>query len=130
MYSTADATQLVATKTQTAQYDVDQGVRRIPTIQSVPYLDVVSAVNDTGAKLRLFCVNRNLTDEIRATIRLAGFKAASARGQQLTAPDLYSINDDAQPEAIVPTPVNVSVGAGEFRHTFPPRSVTVIELSR
>jgi alpha-N-arabinofuranosidase len=130
MYSTADATKLVATKAQTAQYDVDQGVRRIPAIHSVPYLDVVSAVNDAGAKLTLFCVNRNPRDEIRAAIRLAGFKATSARGQQLTAPELYSINDDAQPEAIVPTAVNVSVGAGEFRHTFPPRSVTVIELSR
>jgi alpha-N-arabinofuranosidase len=130
MYSTADATRLVETKVQTAQYDIDQGVRRIPTIHSVPYLDVVSALNDAGTKLTLFCVNRNLIEEIRATVRASGFNAASARGQQLTAPELYAINDDAQPEAIVPAPVNVSLGAGEFRHAFPPRSVTVIELSR
>ena len=29
-----------------------------------------------------------------------------------------------------PALVKVSLGAGEFRHAFPPRSVTVIELSR
>jgi alpha-N-arabinofuranosidase len=51
MYSTADAAKLVDTKVQTGQYDVEQGVRRIPTIRSVPYLDVVSALNDAGTKL-------------------------------------------------------------------------------
>jgi alpha-N-arabinofuranosidase len=130
MYSTADAARLVDTKVQTGQYDVEQGVRRIPAIHSVPYLDVVSALNDAGTKLTLFCVNRALAEEIRATVRLSGFTPASARGQQLTAPDLYAANDDAQPEAIVPAAVNVNVGGGELRHTFPPRSVTVIELSR
>jgi hypothetical protein len=79
---------LIDTQVRTATYDVDQGVRRIPAIHSVPYLDVVSALNDAGTKLTLFCVNRHLIDEIRATVRLAGFKAASARGQQLTAPEL------------------------------------------
>ena len=130
MYSTADAARLVDTKVQTGQYDVEQGVRRIPAIHSVPYLDVVSALNDAGTKLTVFCVNRALAEEIPATVRLSGFTPASARGQQLTAPDLYAANDDAQPEAVVPAAVNVNVRAGEFRHTFPPRSVTVIELSR
>jgi len=130
MYSTADASKLVNTKVQTEQYDVEQGVRRIPTIRSVPYLDVVSALNDAGTRLTLFCVNRSLTEEIRATVRLSGFTPASARGQQLTAPDLYGVNDDAQPDAIVPAAADVNVKAGEFRHTFPPRSVTVIELRR
>ena len=130
MYSTADAARLVDTKVQTGQYDVEQGVRRIPAIHSVPYLDVVSALNDAGTRLTLFCVNRSLAEEIPAAVRLSGFTPASARGQQLTAPDLYAANDDAQPEAVVPAAVNVNVRAGEFRHTFPPRSVTVIELSR
>ena len=130
MYATADATRLVDTQVQTPEYDVDQGVRRIPAIHSVPYLDVVSALNDAGTKLTLFCVNRSLGEEIRATVRLSGFTAASVRGQQLTGPDLYGVNDDAQPEAIVPQAANVNAAAGEFRHAFPPRSVTVIELSR
>jgi alpha-N-arabinofuranosidase len=130
MYSTADAARLVETKVRTGQYDVGQGVRRLPSIPSVPYLDVVSALNDAGTKLTLFCVNRSLTEEIRAAVRLSGFAPASARGEQLTAPGLYAVNDDAQPEAIVPAAAQVNVKAGEFRHAFPPGSVTVIELSR
>ena len=130
MYSTADAARMVETKVETAQYDVEQGVRRIPTIRSVPYLDVVSAVNDAGTKLTLFCVNRSLSEEIRAVVRISGFTPVSARGRQLTAPDLYAVNDDAQLQAIVPTEVAVNLRPPDFRHTFPPRSVTVIELSR
>ena len=130
MYSTADAARLVETKVETAQYDVEQGVRRIPAIPSVPYLDVVSALNDAGTKLTLFCVNRSLSGEIPAAVRLSGFTASSARARVLTAPDLYAVNDDAQPEAVVPAEVKVNVTAAEFRHSFPPRSVTVIELRR
>jgi len=130
MYSTAEGSRLVETTVQTGQYDVEQGVRRIPTIPSVPYLDVVAALNDAGTKLTLYCVNRNLTEEARATVRVSGFVVASARGQQLTASDLYAVNDDAQPEAVVPARATVNAQGGQFRHTFPARSVTVIELRR
>ncbi|HEY2015596.1 MAG TPA: alpha-L-arabinofuranosidase C-terminal domain-containing protein [Bryobacteraceae bacterium] len=130
MYSTADATKLLDTKVATTQYDVDQGVRRIPTIHGVPYLDVVAALNDAGTKLTIFSVNRSLENAIPATLKLSGFTPVSARGQQLTAAELYAVNDDAQPEAIAPQPVNVDAQGGEFHHTFPPRSVTVIELSK
>ena len=54
----------------------------------------------------------------------------SARAQQLTAADLYARNDDQEPEAVVPAAAHVDAASGEFRHTFPARSVTVIELSR
>ena len=102
----------------------------IPTIHSVPYMDVVSVLNDAGTKLTLFCVNRAQTEEIRATVRLSGFTPSSARGQQLTDPDLYAVNDDAQPDAIVLAAANVDARAGEFRHTFSHRSVSVSELNR
>ena len=130
MYSTADASRLVDARVNGEQYDVDQGVRRIPTIHGVPYLDVTAALNAAGDKLTLFCINRNLSREIRATVRLSGFAAASARGQQLAAQDLYAVNDDAKPGAVVPAAVTVDAKGGEFRHTFPARSITVIELTR
>ena len=85
MYSTAEGTRLVESRTKVEQYDVEEGVRRIPNIQGVPYLDVVSALNDAGDKLTLFCVNRHLARDIHAAVRLTGFAAASARGSQLTA---------------------------------------------
>jgi len=130
MYSTADATRLVETNLKGEQYDVAQGVRRIPDIPSVPYLDVAAALNEAGDKLTLFCVNRSLNREIPARLRLSGFEATSARGQELTAADLYSFNDDANPDAVTPKALRLSAKGGEFRHAFPARSVTVIELRR
>jgi hypothetical protein len=39
-------------------------------------------------------------------------------------------NSDAEPEAIVPAPLQLTVNGGVFQHAFSPASVTVIELSR
>jgi alpha-N-arabinofuranosidase len=130
MYSNADATRLVETRTKGPQYDVEQGVKRLPAIRSVPYLDVVAVLNDAGSRLTLFCVNRGLSREIEADIRIAGFAPASARAQRLAAADLYAANDDAQPDAVKPVPVGIRTAASGFRHVFPAKSVTVIELSR
>jgi alpha-N-arabinofuranosidase len=130
MYSTADATRLVETRVKGEEYDVAEGVRRIPDIRSVPYLDVAAALNEAGDKLTLFCVNRGLSGEIRATLRLSGFEVSSARGQELTASNLYSFNDDANPDAVTPKALRLGAVGGEFQHAFPAKSVTVIELSR
>jgi alpha-L-arabinofuranosidase len=109
---------------------VDEGVRRLPTIHGVPYLDVVAALNDEGSKLTLFCVNRHLTRDLPASVQLSGFTAAKARAQQLTAASLYAANDDVRPDAIVPTDLNLRIQGTKFEYVFPSRSVTVIELTR
>ena len=129
MYSTADATRLVRSQVSVELYDIDEGVRRIPAIHSVPYLDVVAALNQDGSKLTLFCVNRHLTSEVRANARISGFMPSTARAQQLSG-DLYAVNDDANPDAIVPKPVSVQLEAGRFGYAFPSKSITVIELTR
>jgi alpha-N-arabinofuranosidase len=129
MYSTADATRLVESRAKSEEYDVDEGVRRIPSIHSVPYLDVVAALNDAGDKLTLFCVNRHLTRELRASVRWSGFAARSARAQQLTSTELYARNDEERPESIVPASVNVTVQGNVLEHVFPRMSVTVLELT-
>ncbi len=130
MYSTADATKQVEARVQGPEYDVDEGVRRLPSIHSVPYLDVVAALNDAGTKLTLFCVNRHLSAAIDGTIRLSGFRPTAASGRQLTASDLYAKNDDARPENVIPAAVKVDATGPEFRHRFPASSVTVIEMTR
>lgn len=64
-----------------------------------------------GDELTLFYVNRYLTQEIRATLRLSCSATTSVRGQEL-AGDLYAGNDDASPEAIVPRAPNERHGRG------------------
>jgi alpha-L-arabinofuranosidase len=48
----------------------------------------------------------------------------------LTAPDLYTVNDADAPEAVVPSAISIEVRGAELHHTFPARSVTVIELAK
>jgi alpha-L-arabinofuranosidase len=112
------------------RYDVDEGVRRIPTIHGVPYLDVVSALNDAGDVLTLFCVNRDLSRDISSTVTLSGFAARSGRAWQIASASIYETNDEVRPEAIVPIEGSVPISGSAFEHTFPKMSVTVIEFRR
>jgi alpha-N-arabinofuranosidase len=131
MYSTSGGARLVETRVKGETYDVEQGVRRIPNIQAVPYLDVTAALNNAGDELTLYCVNRHLTSDLRASVKLSGFAASTGRGSQLTAADIYAGNNEEHPEAVVPVRVELtSVGAAGFEHVFPRSSVTVIELDR
>ena len=129
-YSNRDATKLLETNVSVDRYDVDEGVRRIPTIHGVPYLDVVSTLNDAGDVLTLFCVNRDLSRDILSTVRLGGFPAGSGRAWQITAGSIYEVNDEVRPEAIMPVEASFTVSGPTFEHTFPRASVTVIELRR
>ena len=130
MYSNADAAKLVSTNVNVEHYDVDEGVRRIPTIHDVPYLDVVATLNEKGDRLTLFCVNRHLTRDIPASVRVAGFAPGTVRGEQLTATSLYAGNDETQPHAVWPVELNLAAQGGALHHTFPRSSITVIELTK
>src|SRR3984893_1812240 len=93
MYSTADVSRPVAVRTDGESYNVEQGSNRLPTIADVPYLDVVATLNESGATLTLFCVNRDLTRDIPATIQIAGFRPGSvAHASSLYAASIYEKN--------------------------------------
>ena len=130
MYSNADATRLVETQSDGEKYDVDQGSTRLPKIADVPYLDVVAALNSSGNKLTLFCVNRHLTRDLETKINLAGFRPKSATAQSIFAGSIYEKNDEVEPEHIHPQETSIPVASPELRYTFRHESVTVIELLR
>jgi alpha-L-arabinofuranosidase len=130
MYSNADVAKLVETQSDGPTYDVDQGSTRLPTIAGVPYLDVVAAMNGSGNKLTLFCVNRHLTRDLETRINLAGFRATNGTARSIFADSIYEKNDETEPEHIHPRATPLSVGPAEFKYTFRHESVTVIELGR
>ena len=130
MYSNADAAKLVSTNVNVEHYDVDEGVRRIPTIHDVPYLDVVATLNEKGDRLTLFCVNRHLTRDIPASVRLTGFAPGTVRAEQLTATSLYAGNDETQPHAVWPVELSLAAQGDALHHTFPRSSITVIEVTK
>ncbi len=131
MYSNADAVTPVETHTDVETYDIHEGNNRLPEIERVPYLDVVSALNHDGDKLTLFCVNRHLNRDFAARIRVKGFAPdRSARVQTLSGSSVYAVNDEMRPEAVHPVESAMNVSGPEFAYTFPHASLTVIELGR
>ncbi len=131
MYSTADAVQPVATETTVERYSITQGNNRIPEIPEVPYLDVVSALDETGGKLVLFCVNRHLNRDIGATIRLNGFvPRGQGKALTLSAWSIYQANDELRPETVKPVESALAAPSAEFEYTFPHASVVRIDLHK
>jgi alpha-N-arabinofuranosidase len=130
MYSNADITRLVETQTSGQKYDVDGGSTRLPQIADVPYLDVVAALNGSGNRLTLFCVNRHLTRDIRTKIDIIGFRPVDATANLIFAGSIYEKNDETDPEHIHPRATSLPMNSPEFTYTFRHASVTVIELER
>ena len=130
MYSNAEVARLVETQNNGEKYDVEQGSTRLPAIPNLPYLDVVAAINGSGNKLTLFCVNRHLTRDIETRINLSGFRPAHSTARSLFANSIYEKNDETEPEHIHPLITSLSVESAELKYTFRHESVTVIELGR
>jgi alpha-N-arabinofuranosidase len=128
MYANADVANLLETNVDVAAYDVKDGSPRAPSVNGVPYLDVVGVGNASGDAITIFAVNRSLDRDISASIMLDGFTVHSASGQLLSAADIYVGNDDANPEAVVPKEFHEPASGSAFLHTFPKASVTMIEL--
>jgi alpha-N-arabinofuranosidase len=131
LYASADIAKLVAVTVNAGSYSVAQGVKRLPEIASVPYLDVVAALSQDGTTLTLFCVNRSLDKDISTNIRLHDFaSAATAAVHTLNAPALTDANDETTPDHIHPDESVETVAASGWSHTFRHASVTVISLRR
>jgi alpha-N-arabinofuranosidase len=131
MYATADAAKRVSITANSGTYSVAQGVDRLPEIDSVPYLDVVAAVNQDGTKLTLFCVNRSLNTDISTSIRLEHFAAGrSAKVQVLSSESISDANDETNPTSVEPVESTEAVKPAGWSHVFPHASVSVISVER
>jgi alpha-N-arabinofuranosidase len=131
MYSSAQPEEAVEVNTNSPQYDVHHGVTRLPEIPNVPYLDLVAVTDKDAKHLTLFCVNRHLTQDIKATIAITGFTPDSkAAVEELSAPSIYEENDETRPEHIVPVKSSVDVRGSKFEYTFRHEGVTRIDLTK
>ena len=131
MYAGADATKPVAVDVDSGTYAVHNGVSRLPEIADVPYLDVVAALNDSGGTMTLFVVNRNLTRDLETDIHLNGFRAAPlAKVETLESGSLFDVNNEMDPENVVPAESSAKTTGDRVHYTFPHESVTVITLKK
>jgi alpha-N-arabinofuranosidase len=131
MYSNSNAVTPVAATTNSQTYNIRKGEKRLPSIDNVPYLDVVPALNTNGDKLTLFCVNRDLTRDLRTNVVVTGFSPkSSASVQSVYGDNILDKNDETQPEHLRAHEITIQVGANGFTYEFRHESVTVIELQR
>ena len=130
MYSNSGIAHLVSTTTQGPTYDVHEGIERIPEVPNVPYLDVVTAMNDANDTVTLFCVNRDLSRDLSASISIRGFVPSKATAQALYSSSIYDQNDEVHPEAVRPRTEALGINSPLFSYIFRHESVTVIQLKR
>lgn len=131
MYATAHATLPVQVQAQSGEYSVQHGVTRLPDIAKVPYLDVFAALTPSRDRLVLFCVNRSLSTDIPANIRIQGFTAAGdAAVQTLRSHSISDVNDADEPNRVTPVQTEEKTEGDHLRHIFPYESVTVLTFRR
>lgn len=128
-YATARPHTLLAVDVNSPTYTVSKGINRLPQIADVPYLDVVAAESEDGAKLLLFCVNRHLTRAIPARLDLSAFHvtAGPAKVTTIAGEDILTENDEEDPQRVLPVTRSVQLKA-DGSYSFPNASVTVIEV--
>jgi alpha-L-arabinofuranosidase len=128
-YAEAAPQRMLAVDSDGPTYSVEHGVNRVPEIHDVPWLDVRAAQLANG-DLALFCVNRSLEHDYRASISLQGFEPArAATAKTISAPSIYDRNDEDNPEAVGVTTDNPPAGK-VTNYTFPHASVVVLQFHR
>jgi len=99
------------------------------TLPNSPALSVLAGSASLHDKrVVLTVVNASADQSAAAAVRVRGAKAKSATGQLLTAHDIHDHNTFAQPRVVETSPVAVTCVEGAITHTFPPASVTRIDL--
>jgi len=132
LFSNADIDHVVRSQTDGESYEVEQGIDRLPQIKAVPFLDVVATLNKAGNKLSLFCVNRSVSNDLRAQITLSSFhpRAGATHGRALFADSIYEGNDETTPDQVEPRMQPVETNGDQATTVFRHESVTVLEFVR
>lgn len=93
----------------------------------LPRIDAVAA-RDTQGKLWLAVTNLDPTRPASIIAEVAGAKAASARGQILTAPRVDALNSFAAPNAVTPRPYAAKAGGKGLSLDIPAKSIVIVQL--
>jgi alpha-N-arabinofuranosidase len=124
-----------------AMYAAHQGAQAVRTVcsaASVRWADAektaraIWGLNGSASladrRLTLTVTNPHLGEPRETEIAVRGGTVRAARATSLTARDPHEINTFERPDAIVPRPADVAVRGAPLVYTFPPASVTKLEL--
>jgi alpha-L-arabinofuranosidase len=83
-----------------------------------------------GKQLTLSVVNPHLSRPITAEIAVRGASISAASGSILVSHDIHDHNDFAHPDVVKPATATISAPKlGKTQHTFPPASVTTLQIT-
>jgi len=130
MFSNEHPAWLMKVESDGPVYSVENGVTRVPDIKEVPWLEVVAAETADREKLILFCLNRNLKQDLQAEVALDDFKPQQlVHVQTLSSVNINDENSEDNPRFVEPK-MSTIPGGKTFSCTFPHASVMVMELVR
>ena len=121
-------------------YKVHQGATGIPIEIASPltkykvgndertFPSLLGSASVNGKTLHISVVNTNVHESIEASINIGSAKVTGGKETILTAKDIHAHNTFDKPNEVVPTSKPLAVSGGSFKHTFPPASVTMLEL--
>ncbi len=105
-------------------------IGQLPPVRSLAGLSGSASLSNNGKTLTLTVVNPHLTDAMTTEIIVRGGSVSSAKGTVLAEKDVHAHNDFANPKAVEPRAAStMQPGGGRLVHTFPPASVTALEIT-
>ncbi len=122
-------------------YQAHQGGQALRTVFSAPtihydrdgkqasFWGLKGSASVQDKRLVLTVVNPHVSEPSEAEIAIRGAVARSATATTLTHADIHAHNVFEQREVVKPQARNVDAGSKTLRHTFPPASVTKLELT-
>jgi alpha-N-arabinofuranosidase len=103
-------------------------IGQLPPVKSLAGLSGSASLN--GKNLTLTVVNPHLTQPVTTEVAVRGASISTAKGTELAEKDVHAHNDFAHPDAVKPRPLaSLHPSSGKLTHTFPPASVTVLEMT-
>jgi alpha-N-arabinofuranosidase len=120
-------------------YSAHQGGKSVRTVFNVPRLTTGNAASAhlpglAGSaslhehQLVLTVVNPSIDQSVEVNIRVRDANVKTASGKVLNAADIHAHNTFDQPQAVTTRDVNAVVKEGRLVHTFPPASVTCLQM--
>ncbi|WP_255550989.1 alpha-L-arabinofuranosidase C-terminal domain-containing protein [Granulicella sp. dw_53] len=103
----------------------------LEAVKTLAGLSGSASISPTNPKLlTLTVVNPHLDRPLTTEVAIRGASIASATGTVLASPDIHDHNDFAHPNAVKPATARLaSPTGGRLTHTFPPASVTSLQLT-
>ena len=129
MYTPVKGDEVLQATPDSGTYSLTGGVRPLDAVQNVPYVDVVATRSKDGSFITLLCVNRSLVEDLPVNFDLGNMHAvAPAEMHQIKASTRYEMNDEVEPQHVVPQSSSVALKSGALTVTLPHESVSVLRV--